>query len=196
MSGFFVFDAETLGTDSSSVILSAAIVYVDMEIENHTWESLYETTLFVKFDAKEQVTNYKRIIDKDVIGWWQKQCKIARDMSFVPKKTDVTAKTGLSILKKYINDHANPNTTLIWTRGSLDQMVIDSLSKHCGEEVLIHYANYRDVRTYVDIIATNSRRGYCDIDNTKYPDFDRHIVIKHCPQDDVVLDALMILYPL
>lgn len=195
MSGFFVFDVETLGTESHSVILSAAILYVDMEVENHTWESLYENTLFVKFNAKEQVTTYKRIVEKRVVDWWQKQCKLARDMSFVPKENDLPAKEGLSILKQYIKQHANPETTLMWVRGSLDQMAIDSLSKHCEDELIMPYANYRDVRTYVDIIATNSKRGYCDIDKTKYPDFDRNKVIKHNPIDDIVLDALMILYP-
>lgn len=195
MSGFFVFDVETLGTDSCSVILSAAIVYVDMSIESHTWESLYENTLFVKFDAKEQITSYKRIVEKDVITWWQKQCKMARDMSFVPKNNDLSANEGIPILQRYIKDHANSNTTLIWTRGSLDQMCIDSLCKQCGQEMIMPYANYRDVRTYVDIVATNSRRGYCDIDITKYPDYDRNKVVKHNPVDDVVLDALMILYP-
>ena len=47
----FVFDVETIGTESNSVILSAAIVYIDISIPNHTWESLYENSLFVKFNV-------------------------------------------------------------------------------------------------------------------------------------------------
>lgn len=191
----FVFDVETIGTESNSVILSAAIVYIDMSIPNHTWESLYEKSLFVKFNVKDQVENYKRVVDKSAIDWWNKQCSMAKEQSFYPKKGDLKAKDGIEILHNYIKQHCDPNTTLIWTRGSLDQMVIDSLCVAAEVEKIMPYANYRDMRTYVDLTATNSIRGYCNIDKTKYPNFDRNVVVKHNPVDDICLDALMLLYP-
>lgn len=189
-----VFDVETIGVESTSVILSAAIVYFD-PAEKHTWESLYNNALFVKFKVKEQVEQYKRVTDKGTIDWWNKQCDLVKKQSFYPSSADLTAKEGIACIHNYIKSNCDPRTTLIWTRGSLDQMVIDSLCKATGDEPIMQYANYRDMRTYVDLIATKSTRGYCDI-SADYPGvWDRTVVMKHNPIDDIVLDALMLLYP-
>jgi hypothetical protein len=184
-----------MGVESTTVILSAAIVYIDATKAN-TWESLYSDALFVKFSVKDQIENYGRTVDKDTIAWWNKQCDLVKQQSFFPKKDDLPAEQGIEILRNYINQHCNPENTLIFTRGSLDQMSIDSLCKAVGVDLLVRYSNYRDMRTYVDLVATNPKRGYCDIDASKYPGiWDRNVVIKHNPVDDIVLDALQLLYP-
>jgi hypothetical protein len=190
-----VFDVETLGAESNSVILSAAIVYMN-PAEKNTWESLYENTLFVKFNVKEQVKQYNRVTEKDTITWWNKQCDLAKKQSFFPSEKDLPAKEAIACIRNYIAENCDPKTTLIWTRGSLDQMVIDSLCKATGDEPIMQYSNYRDMRTYVDLAATNSTRGYCAINPETYPGtWDRNVVVKHNPIDDIVLDALMLLYP-
>ncbi len=190
-----IFDVETMGVESTTVILSAAIVYIDITKPN-TWESLYSDALFVKFSVKDQIENYGRTVDKDTIAWWNKQCDLVKQQSFFPKKDDLPAEQGIEILRNYINQHCDPENTLIWTRGSLDQISIDSLCKAVGVDLLVRYSNYRDMRTYVDLVATNPKRGYCDIDASKYPGtWDRNVVIKHNPLDDIVLDALQLLYP-
>ena len=190
-----IFDVETMGVESTTVILSAAIVYIDATKAN-TWESLYSDALFVKFSVKDQIENYGRTVDKDTIAWWNKQCDLVKQQSFFPKKDDLPAKHGIEILRNYINQHCDPENTLIWTRGGLDQISIDSLCKAVGVDLLVRYSNYRDMRTYVDLVATNPKRGYCDIDASKYPGiWDRNVVIKHNPLDDIVLDALQLLYP-
>ena len=190
-----IFDVETMGVESTTVILSAAIVYIDITKPN-TWESLYSDALFVKFSVKDQIENYGRTVDKDTIAWWNKQCDLVKQQSFFPKKTDLPAKHGIEILRNYINQHCDPENTLIFTRGSLDQMSIDSLCKAVGVDLLVPFSNYRDMRTYVDLVATNPKRGYCDIDASKYPGtWDRNVVIKHNPLDDIILDALQLLYP-
>ena len=187
------FDVETLGAESNSVILSAAIVYIDINAKN-TWETLYENTLFVKFNVREQIQKYNRVTDKDTITWWNKQCDIVKRKSFIPSKDDLSAKEGISKLRAYIKDKCDPEKTTIWTRGNLDQVAFDSLSKNCDEEVIMNYYNYRDVRTFVDITANTSKRGYCKISKDKYPEFDNNIVMKHNPIDDIVYDVLMMLY--
>lgn len=184
-----------MGLESTTVILSAAIVYIDITKPN-TWESLYSDALFVKFSVKDQIENYGRTVDKDTIAWWNKQCDVVKQQSFFPKKDDLPAKRGIEILRNYINQHCDPENTLIWTRGGLDQISIDSLCKAVGVDLLVRYNNYRDTRTYVDLVATNPKRGYCDIDASKYPGtWDRNVVIKHNAVDDIVLDALQLLYP-
>jgi hypothetical protein len=191
----FIFDVESLGVESNSVILSAAIVYIN-PAEKNTWESLYENTLFVKFNVKEQVKKYNRIVSKDTIDWWNKQCDLAKKQSFYPSDKDLSAKEGIACIHNYINSHCDPKTTLIWIRGSLDQLVMDSLCTATGDESIMPYANYRDMRTYVDLVATESTRGYCAINPETYPGiWDRNVVVKHNPIHDIVLDALMLLYP-
>jgi hypothetical protein len=192
----FILDIETLGTESTSVILSAALLYIDTSKPKHTWESLYENTLFIKFSVRDQVENYKRTIDKETIKWWEKQCDLAKITSFIPKKGDLTAKQGREILINYINaSDSNPDKSLIWIRGSLDQVCLDSLFLAMGYDRLFPYANYRDVRTFIDFNSTNPFRGYCSISKELCPEFDRNVVIKHNPRDDICLDAMMMMYP-
>ena len=193
----FVLDIETLGVESTSVILSTALLYIDLSKPKHTWSDLYENTLFLKLNVREQVEHYNRTVDKDTIKWWDKQCDLARNMSFVPKKSDLSPKLIPDILRKYAQEQAGDKNqeTIVWIRGSIDQGCLDSLFNTLGEPKLFPYANYRDVRTFVDFAATNPVRGYCGIDKQIYPEFDRNWVIKHDPISDVCLDALMVLYP-
>ena len=193
MSGILCFDIETLGTESNSVVLSAAIVYADLD-SMHTWESLYTQSEFVKFSVEEQIKNYKRTVDRNTVEWWNKQCDMVKRKSFIPSKDDLSAKEGITKLRAYIKDKCDPEKTTIWTRGNLDQVAFDSLSKDCDEEVIMNYYNYRDVRTFVDVTANTSKRGYCKISKDKYPEFDNNIVMKHNPIDDIVYDVLMMLY--
>ena len=186
-------DIETMGTESTCVILSAAIGFADITKEKQSIEELRKNTQFVKFSVKDQVENYKRTIDKDTIAWWNKQCDIAKDCSFFPKKTDLTSKDGIAILRKYILEQCIPEKTYCFIRGSLDQLALDSLCRIVGEPPLFPFFVYRDCRTYIECCAENPRRGYCDIDDTKFTDYKRDAIIKHLPQEDIVLDLAMIL---
>jgi hypothetical protein len=193
----FVLDIETLGVESTSVILSVALLHIDLSKPKHTWKDLYENTLFLKLNVRDQVENYNRTVDKDTIVWWNKQCDLAKNMSFIPKKGDLLAADIPAIMRKYAQEQAGDKNqeTMVWIRGSIDQVCLDSLFVALGEPKLFPYANYRDVRTYVDFAASNPVRGYCGIDKEIYPEFDRNLVIKHDPISDVCLDALQLLYP-
>lgn len=191
----FCLDIETIGCESNAVVLSIALVYFD-EKEKNTWESLNENAIFVKLSAKEQIENYNRTIDKSTIEWWKKQSDLARDFSFTPKKSDLTAKQGIDILKQYIKEQSKtPEKELIWVRGSLDQMAVDSLCNIMGEERLFPYWNYRDVRTFICFNTDTGAKGYAQIDEDLYPGtWNREVVIKHNPVHDIVLDCLQIIY--
>ncbi len=192
----FVLDIESGGVESTSAVLSVALVYINLDNEN-TWESMYGNSLFVKLKLKEQIEKYNRTIDKDTIAWWNKQCEIVKKTSFIPSSRDLSAITAIGVLRRYINEQStNPKRETVWVRGSLDSVALDSLCRAVGEEPLFPWWNYRDVRTYVDLSATEPVRGYCDIDTEKYPGtWDRNVVMKHCPVDDICLDAMMLLYP-
>ena len=181
-----IFDIETLGTDSDSVVASAGIVFVD-ETRKQSYDDLIREGLFVKFDIEYQIKELHRKVDKDTIAWWQNQHKSVRDYSLKPSSSDVKPEVGIKLLTDYCNEH--PSDT-IWTRGSLDQMAIDHLARQCGMEVIMSYNKYRDCRTAIDIF-TGSTNGYCKVE---YPGFESYNVIKHNPVHDSAYDAMMLIY--
>ena len=183
-----VFDIETLDLESTCVILSAAMVYFE---ENSTYESIVENSLFVKFDAKEQIQKYKRTVSKSTLDWWAKQCDFARNTSLTVSKNDISAYDGIKLLRDYLKVDPSPNK-IIWTRGNLDQLAIDSLCNAVGVPPLLKYNQYRDVRTGLDLLASTSENGYCKV---SLPDFTIQKVVKHDPVSDAAYDAIMLLYP-
>jgi hypothetical protein len=185
----FMFDIETLGTESTTVVLSAACIYFNPE-EKPSFEKLIEDSCFVKFSAKDQIQNYNRKVDKSTLEWWDKIHSAIRKTSFDPSPTDLPLLEGISILREYIESKPNWSKSTVWARGSLDQMAIDSLCKCAGQDTLWHYANWRDVRTAVDILSGSSN-GYCGVN---YEGFNSNDVIKHNPIHDCAYDVMMLLY--
>jgi hypothetical protein len=183
----FMFDVETMDVESNAVVLSAAIIKFELD-DKKSFQDYVKSACFVKFNVSEQVKEYKRSIAKDSVNWWKRQCEIAREVSFIPSADDVSAKQGIEILKKFIDDNGGPDT-LFWMRGSLDQMVIDSLCRSVNREVLAVFNKWRDVRTAVDLMASNPKDGYSKIKN-----FNTDTVLKHDPRQDCALDIMMLLH--
>lgn len=194
---FFVFDIETLGVESTSVILSAGIVYVEPEalmpdvnqaFKQLTDSSFSQNSLFVKFKSVEQTKPpYNRVVDKGTLDWWNKKGAMAKDISFVPKASDVSVPDGIKMIQEFMKRKSSEEL-IIWTRGSLDQMAIDSLCTAYGISPIAKYNAYRDIRTAVDIIYTNGKNGYVEI-----PGFDESLMIEHDPVHDCARDALMLI---
>jgi hypothetical protein len=185
----FIFDVETLGVESTSVVLSAALIHFDPE-KQPTYQDLLDSALFVKFDSKDQIQRLKRIIDKDTLEWWSKQHEYTRKVSFDVDEHDVSAEAGIKLLHEYMKKFPKAHGQTMWARGSLDQLVIDSLCKKVDMEPITNYNMWRDVRTAVDILC-GTTNGYCEVD---HPNFDRAAVIKHHPVHDCALDAMMLMY--
>lgn len=184
----FIFDVETLGVESTAVVLSAALIHFDPAL-NQSYQDLLDNACFVKFNAKEQVSA-GRTITKGTLDWWKDQHEYTRSVSFDPKPDDISVKDGFEQMYTYMSEFSKSQTQTMWARGSLDQMVIDSLAKRFDLEPLIRYNNWRDVRTAVDILY-GTTEGYCDVE---HPTFRRHEVIKHHPVHDCALDAMMLMY--
>lgn len=182
------FDVETLGVESTSVILSAASIHWD-PTENFTYQDLIDRALFVKFDAKEQI-KMGRLVDKGTVEWWSKQHEYIRQFSLDRKDDDLSAVDGCKQLREYYKTKRGENPT-VWVRGSLDQVVIDSLTRQLEIDDMAPYNVYRDVRTAIDILCKTGKNGYCDIDKEG---FDRNVVIKHHPVHDCALDIMMMRY--
>jgi len=184
----FVFDLETLSTESSAVILSAAMVYFN---DGMSYSDIIDQAIFVKFDAKEQIQKYKRTASKSTLEWWSKQCSMARDISFNPTPTDVSAEDGIELFRDYLKIDSSPKK-IIWARGGLDQTAFESLCNSVDVKPIVRYNQWRDVRTAVDLLASTSDNGYCEIN---HPTFSVQQVLKHHPIHDAAYDAMMLLYP-
>jgi len=194
----FLCDVETLGLESTSIVLSAAITYFDSEVirDNLNKEDMINmyhdyvsSSCTVKFNVIDQ-KSMGRIVDPDTLKWWQKQSQIARHASLMPSDLDVDAASGLDTLRAYINKNSKPNeNNLVLARGCLDPMVLESLARSAGVQPITPHYMWRDVRTLVDLLA-NTTKGYVDIKN-----FDHDVyATKHVPAHDCALDILQIMY--
>jgi hypothetical protein len=183
----FCLDVETTDIDSSAIVLSAAIVGFNLT-EDFTYEDLVDRTLYVKFIAKEQKAA-GRTASRDTLEWWDKQGEEIKRMCFLPSKKDVSALEGLDTIRSFIAKNGNKDY-MVWTRGCLDQMVMESLCRTFKVDPITSYNSFCDVRTALRCLkSTTNNRGYCDI-----PNFDRDKISKHNPIDDIALDVLMLRY--
>lgn len=185
----FIFDVETLGVESNAVILSAALIYFNPD-DKPSYQDLLDNACFVKLNAKDQSKRLGRSVDMSTLEWWANQHEYTRSVSFDQNSTDLLAEDAITTLHNYMNKYVNANSQTMWARGSLDQLVIDSLAKKLDMQPITGYSMWRDVRTAVDLL-TGSTNGYCEVN---HPQFERAQVIKHHPVHDCALDAMMLMY--
>ena len=191
MSGMFCFDIETLGIESTSCVLSVALNYcipAKLKLDNSlAYTQLYRDTCFVKFDVREQ-SAAKRTMDRSTLDWWTKQGEIQRRKSFTPnRELDFPVEEGVHVLREFFNEKNDPSAP-VWVRGSLDQLLFESLLRTFDIPEIIPYNQYRDVRTAISLLYPEEKGGYVEV-----PDFDLYTVNKHDPVADVCYDVLMLL---
>lgn len=186
-----IFDIETLGVESTAVVLSFACTYFEPE-DNPSPDVLRANTFFVKLNAEDQIKRLNRTIDKGTIEWWNKQCLNAKVKSFKPSPDDVIIEDALDLFKEWLSDKfPAKKKQFVFARGNLDQCVFNSLESACGREVIFPHYIWRDMRTAIDFMYGSSS-GYCDV---SYEGFDQqNHITKHDPVDDCVLDAMMLMY--
>ena len=184
-----VFDIETLSKKSSSVILSMAATYFD-PVKKTSYKELRDNSFFVKFDVDDQMKRLHRVMDKSTLEWWSKQCQNVRIKSLKPSPNDVKFEDGYAAMVDW-NKSLGDDKCWVWIRGSLDQVILDDMLDQLGIEPMWHFTRYRDVRTAIDFMY-GSTDGYTEVD---YEGFNPFIdITKHDPVDDVVYDAMMMMY--
>ena len=185
----FIFDVETLGKESNSVMLSMAAIYFDpTKTPSHT--ELRESAFFAKFDVEDQIKRLGRTTCRSTMEWWSKQCDHVRKKSFIPSASDVKFEDGYEAMRLWARSK-NDDKCWVWARGNLDQLVMDDIEEQLELKPIWPYARWRDVRTAIDFLY-NTTDGYIDVD---YPGFDSKLhITKHNPIDDCVLDAMMLMY--
>jgi hypothetical protein len=189
----WMLDIETLDQESTSVILSIALVYFKTELPVLI-RDLRKQSILVKFDVNEQRKKFKRTVSKDTLDWWKKQPTAVQETSLFPSKKDVSVLDGMEMLSDFFSAHGGTKHSYIYSRGSFDAVITDSLIHVAGLKPLIHFSNYRDVRTALDCLyPKTSKNGYVEIDDENCPDFNSSKLIKHNPIDDCCADIGMML---
>ena len=190
----FFLDIESTGIESTTAILSLAMIHVPDGTPRKAIE-LMDDYIFVKFDVKDQIERFNRTVDLGTIDWWKKQSEQARLKSF-DRNPDLDMKTedGLHILDAWIKRHKDYNKDLVWIRGTLDQMALDSLYGALGRKPTFNYNVYRDMRTAIDLLYPDSNGGYVEVDSSLCEEFDQYQWIPHDPLHDIVRDSAMLLY--
>jgi hypothetical protein len=185
----FLFDIETLGKKSDSVILSMAAIYFNPD-DKPSPKQMRENAFFAKFDVRDQRYRLKRSMGQSTMDWWKKQCDNVKNASFIPNEIDCKFEDGYEAMREWA-DSKNDTKCWVWARGNLDQLVLDDIEEQCGLTPIWPFNRWRDVRTAIDFLY-NTTDGYVDVD---YPGFDSKIDIsKHNPIDDCLLDAMMMMY--
>ena len=185
----FIFDVETLGKRSNSVILSMACIYFNPD-QRPSPQDLRDTAFFAKFDVRDQHKRLGREMGQSTMDWWAKQCDNVKRASFIPSGEDITFEEGYEAMRQWAKEK-NDDKCWVWARGNLDQLVMDDIEEQIGLTPIFPYARWRDVRTAVDFLY-NTTNGYCDVD---YPGFDsRNDITKHNPIDDCIFDAMQLMY--
>ena len=189
----FVFDVETLGKQSHSVILSMACIYFNPDDKpSHT--DLRESAFFAKLDAADQMQRLKRAAGKSTIEWWSKQCENVKVKSFKPSHIDEKFEDAYERVREWAKSK-NDGKCWVWARGNLDQLVMDDIEEQLGIEPIFRYERWRDVRTAVDFLY-GTTNGYTKIEVPPWVEpFDPSLhITKHNPIDDCIFDAMMLMY--
>lgn len=154
----FIFDVETLGKESNSVILSMACIYFNPD-EQPDHKKLFEEAFFAKFDVEDQIKRLHRKIGKTTMQWWAKQCDNVKNKSLKPNPAiDEKFEVGYERMREWAKSK-NDDTCWVWARGNLDQLVMDSMEEQLEIKPIFPFSRWRDVRTAVDFLYGTSN-GY------------------------------------
>jgi hypothetical protein len=140
---------------------------------------------YVKFNVKEQIKTYDRLVEDDVVKWWKTQPKEVFDAMVRPSSEDVNLREGLILLNKFVSNIKGYNfkKSYVWSRGNnFDFPILKSLYNSAEMGVPYNDWKIRDVRTAIDIMAGT--------DDGKYElRWGNEGFIAHNPLHDAAMDA-------
>lgn len=156
-------EIETLGFKDNSVILSLSAIPFKFE-DKDSARSLLSAAFNVKFNLKEQVKEFKRVINPDTLAWWKQQDTIAINYNLVQKPDDVDLSDAMLQLKDFIKETGYQfKSSHIFTRTPILSIpIITSLYENINEPCPFNTNMSRDIKTYLDYL-TGSNDGYGEL---------------------------------
>ena len=185
MDDCIIYDFETLGDQYTGVAVSLAVLKFNENnytLNPYNYKDLVSQTAFIKFNVEEQVTKYKRRIEKPTLKWWEKQSVEAREQ-LKPSPSDVS----ISDLWKFLTDYMQGmDVRRVYTRGNMfDPVLMESLLYACDKGIPYPWWNVRDTRSFLDGLLWGS-----DINDKFMPDGCAEDFIHHDPRHDIALDVM------
>ena len=185
MDDCIIYDFETLGDQYTGVAVSLAVLKFNENnytLNPYNYKDLVSQTAFIKFNVEEQVTKYKRRIEKPTLKWWEKQSVEAREQ-LKPSPSDLS----ISDLWKFLTDYMQGmDVRRVYTRGNMfDPVLMESLLYACDKGIPYPWWNVRDTRSFLDGLLWGS-----DINDKFMPDGCAEDFIHHDPRHDIALDVM------
>lgn len=180
-----IYDFETLGQDpEDSVVLSLAALNYDEDrfgVNSYGYEELLDEVVQIKFDVQEQVTKYKRTINKDTLTWWKGQSEEARKV-LIPGPGDVS----IDKLHEFMLALEPGSSKKVYTRGNtFDPMFLRSVIRQTGFEDPFKWWTIRDTRSMIDGLAFGN-----NISDKFIPPQYKDVFVPHAADHDVVMDVM------
>jgi hypothetical protein len=156
MATHFIFDFETIGTNSRK-IPAIDVSYTTFEWGRFTTNpySFKELVIGMKqntFDIKDQVENHGCVYGARDLQWWLDQPPTLRK-NLKPSSDDMKADRFIETLVEYLRQ--SNKIECWWSRGNtFDPVILDRIAENAGKQRLLseylkHYA-VRDTRTFID----------------------------------------------
>lgn len=139
---------ETLGLETTSVILSCAVLKFNSDDEMN-YKSLYDRSLFVKFSIKDQIKNYGRTYSQETIKWWKTQNEKIQEMNFLPSSKDVNVIDGLVKIREYMQEKDD-----VFARNS-DAYTLSSLCREANQYPLFYNNKVLCTKTAIKCLKMN-----------------------------------------
>jgi hypothetical protein len=185
-----VADTETLDRWDDAVVLSAALTYGDLKEDLSLEQLIEERTFFMKFDAKEQIKELHRKVDKGTVSWWNDKSKVtdeARKMSYYPDITrDRSVRDFATEYVKWAHKIPfEPFKVIHCDRNLFDMRKLQHII-----EVSLHERHPWDYHNIIDVVSTLKAWGtgrYGGMDIRKMAG-----VVYHDPRYDAAVDWLRI----
>lgn len=180
------YDFETMSQDpeTAPVVSVAAGIYSMDKMENneYDYESVLNSTHFMKFDVREQVEEYGRVIDPKTIEWWSEQGKEARE-TIKPLPSDKNIEELIPFLKSLIVDK---NIDYVFTRNNtFDPVIVQSIVRITGQAIPYPWWAIRDVKSFIFGLTYGH-----NIKDSFIPPGAEGLYVKHDPRHDITLDVM------
>jgi hypothetical protein len=150
-----IIDFNTMGSDKDTcAIIDCAVLFFEPErfkTAPYVMKDIVNTKRF-KLSVKQQVTDYKWIVDKSTVDFWAGQSENMRSR-IAPKPSDISVENFVNVLNEYIN--TKPNVRCWWTRGcDLDSAILSRVFATVDRGPALKESlgpwKQRDVKTFID----------------------------------------------
>jgi hypothetical protein len=192
-----IFDIETMGTESQSVMLCASFLVYDL-LEDATTPvaELEDRIRTFKLNVAEQIQD-GGVIEPSTVEWWGEQLVESPHLNELlhPQEYDLTMEEFAEQLEEWLKAEGyDKRNDWAWQRGTLDITVVDSIMKRTGRydyDRPIFWWKIREIRTLIDILGAGRTRlnGYVDGIRERVEEFIPHFT-KHNPAHDILMEVV------